>query len=351
MRTRQLGQSELHVPVVIFGAWAIGGWNWGGTDDETSIRAIQTAIDCGMNAIDTAPVYGFGHSELVVGRALKGRREHAIVMTKVGLRWDDIRGEKYFETVDGNGQKQEIYKNSRPWSVYQEVEHSLKRLQIERIDLVQVHRPDPTTPIAETMYALAELRRQGKLRAIGVSNFTREQLIEAKTGLGDVPLASEQPKYNLVSREIEQDILPWARENQVGVIAYSPMEQGLLTGKVGPERVFPADDGRAKRPTFTPENRARVNALLERVVRPIADAHGATIGQTVLAWTIDQPGITSAIAGARTSEQVLENAKAGDIVLTPVELATIRSAFEALELDLPHKPGPIKSAIKRMLGR
>ena len=351
MRTRRLGKSELEVPVILFGAWAIGGWNWGGSDDEAAVRALQTAIDCGMNAIDTAPVYGFGHSERVVGRALKGRRERAIVMTKIGLRWDDTRGEFYFETVDAHGKTQRIHYNSRPWSVVHEVEQSLKRLSIEQIDLIQIHRPDPKTPIAETMSALAQLREQGKVRAIGTSNFTCEQLTEARAGLGDVPLASEQAKYSLVARDLERAVLPWTREHVVAVLAYSPLEQGLLTGKVGAERTFPTTDGRHKRPSFTPENRARVNAVLARVVQPIASAHKATIGQIVLAWTVAQPGVTCAIVGARTSEQVLENAKAGDIELAHAELASIRAAFEALELDLPGKSGPIKGAIKRMLGR
>jgi aryl-alcohol dehydrogenase-like predicted oxidoreductase len=352
MRHRRLGRSELEVPVVTFGAWAIGGWYWGGSDDDAAVRAIQTAIDSGMNAIDTAPVYGFGHSERIVGRALRGRRERAIVMTKVGLRWDEAQGDFYFETTDGEGRKLSVYRTARPESVKWEVEQSLGRLGVETIDLVQVHWPDPKTPIADTMGALLELRAEGKLREIGVSNFSVEMMKDAENALGGVPLASDQPKYNLVVRDAEREILPFARSRSIGVVVYSPLEQGLLTGRVTAERTFPASDGRHKRPTFTAENRRRVNELLARVVRPIAEMHSATLGQVVIAWTVAQPGVTSAIVGARTSEQARENAAGGDLVLEPRENAAIRSAFEALVLEPP--AGASGSAlgrfVKRLLG-
>jgi len=333
MIRRKLGQSELEVPAIVFGAWALGGWNWGGSDDASAVRAIEAAIDAGMNAIDTAPVYGFGHSEEVVGRALAGRRDEVVLMSKVGLRWDDPRGTFYFKTVDQDGKPREIWRNSRPDAVVVEVEQSLRRLRTDRLDLVQVHRDDPSTPVDETMRALARLVEQGKLRAVGVSNFTVPLLEQARAALGKIPLASNQPKYSLVAREIERDVLPWCREKDVGLLVYSPLEQGLLTGKVQAQRSFPESDGRHKRATFTPENRARVNALLERVLRPIAQGHGATIAQVVLAWTVAQPGVSSAIAGARTVEQARENARAGGLQLAPGEPAAIRSAFEGLELS------------------
>jgi methylglyoxal reductase len=354
MRHRQLGRSELNVPVVVFGAWALGGWQWGGSDDEQAVRAIQAAIDAGMDAIDTAPVYGFGHSERIVGRAIKGRRERVLVMTKVGLVWDDTRGDLYFTTVDQNGVKREIRRNARPWSVKKEIDDSLGRLGIETIDLIQVHWPDPKTPISQTMGALLDAKRAGKVRAIGASNFSVAQLEEAQRALGDVPLASDQPKYSLVARDVEKEVLPYCLSHNVGTIVYSPLDQGLLTGKVPAERTFPENDIRHKRPTFTAENRALVNAVLRRVVAPIAERHKTTIGQTVIAWTVEQPGVTSAIVGARTPEQARENAAAGDVVLTDAEVKEIRDAFEALELDLPSKDGAgskLKSIVKRILGR
>lgn len=340
--------------MVVFGAWAIGGWYWGGTDDEQAIRALHAAIDLGLNAIDTAPVYGFGHSEEVVGRAIRDRRDRVVVMTKVGLRWDDGVGEPYFETVDQAGVKRSVRRHAGAASVKREVEDSLRRLGLAHVDLIQVHWPDPRTPIAETMGALLELRAQGKVRAIGVSNYTPAMMDEARAALGDVPLASDQPKYSLVARDVEREILPYCASHRIGTVVYSPLDQGLLTGRVSPERKFAADDGRSKRPTFAPVNRARVNAVLDRVVRPIAERHHATIGQVVIAWTIAQHGVTAAIVGARTPEQVRENAAAGDLVLEPSELASIRGAFEALELESPSAPGftgRLKAAVKRALGR
>ncbi len=354
MQRRELGRSGIEVPAVVLGAWAIGGWNWGGADDEQSVRAIQASIDAGANAIDTAPVYGFGRSELVVGRAIQGRRRDVVLMTKVGLRWDDERGEVAFQALDDDGVRRTVRRNARPWSVKEEVEHSLKRLKVDVIDLIQVHWPDPQTPVEQTMEALLALRQAGKVRAIGVSNFDVPLLERAQSALGDVPLASVQPKYNLVARDVESGLLAHCRENGIGAIVYSPLEQGLLTGRVPAARTFPESDGRHKRPTFQPGNRARVNALLDTVVRPIAKRHGADVGQVVLAWTIAQPGVTAAIVGARTPEQARENAAAGDLRLEAQDLASIRTAFEALRLELPAKRAPagrLRSLLKRLTGR
>lgn len=333
MRTRKLGRTDIEVPVVTFGAWAIGGWAWGGKDDENALAAMEAAREVGMTAIDTAPVYGFGHSERLVGRAVAAGGDW-LVFTKVGLRWDSEEGQLAFEGRGADGKPWRIFFDSRPESIRYELEQSLERLGVERIDLFQVHWPDPTTPVADTMGALAELHAAGRIRAIGVSNYSVEGMAEAQRALGDVPLASDQPRYSLIYRDIETDVLPYAREHEIGLLVYSPLEQGLLTGKVRAEREFPPDDGRHKRPTFRPENRARVNALLDEVVAPIAAAHDATLAQVALAWLIAQPGVTSVIAGARNRQQVLENAAAAELELEPGQLAAIDHAFAALELDL-----------------
>lgn len=349
MRRRRLGRTDLELPVVSFGAWAVGGWQWGGADDEAAVRAIRAAIDCGMDAIDTAPVYGFGHSERVVGRAIAGRRDRVLVMTKVGLRWDDTRGPLAFQTKDHHGRTLQVHKNLRPWSIAWEIDHSLRRLGIETIDLLQVHWPDPTTPIAATMGALVDLRSAGKIREIGVSNFPVEVMEEARRVLGDVPLASDQPKYNLLDRSIEKKTLPWAREQGIGILVYSPIEQGLLTGAVPADRKFPSDDGRSTRRTFAPELRARVNDALERVAKPIAQRHGATLAQVAIAWTIAQPGVTSALVGARTEAQVRENAAAGELVLEPEEIFALAGAFEGI---LPSvRLGRLRDFLRRILRR
>lgn len=351
MRHRPLGKSSLEVPVVVFGAWAIGGWNWGGSDDDEAVRAIHAALERGMTAIDTAPVYGFGHSERVVGRALRGNRQRALVFTKVGLRWDDERGEFYFQATDADGKTLRVHRNLRPWSITHEVEQSLKRLDTDHIDLIQVHWPDPQTPIEQTLDALLQLRQQGKVREIGVSNFAPRLLDQTSAALGEIPLASTQPRYSLVHREIEADVLPWCRRYDVGAIVYSPLEQGLLTGKVTAARTFAENDGRHKRGTFTPENRARVNDVLARVVKPIADHHRATLAQVAIAWTLAQPGVSAAIVGARTVAQVEENAGAGELELTPIELASMRSAFEGLKLDGAASGSLLKRIVKRLTDR
>jgi len=326
MEYRVLGKSDLKVPVVSFGAWAIGGWMWGGTDDAAAIRAIQCGIDEGMTLIDTAPTYGMGHSERIVGQAIRGRRDEVLIATKCGIRWD-LEGEhEGMRTVTNEGKEVTLVRNLTPDSIFCEVDQSLQRLGIDQIDLYQCHWPDPNTPIAETMGALLELQQQGKVRAIGVSNFTVEMMQEC---LSKGYIASDQPRYNPLEREIEKDVLPYCAENQISVLAYSPIAQGLMTGKVTTDRTFSEGDARADKPWFSIENRERVLGMLERI-KPIAEAHDATLAQVATRWVIDQPGITTAIVGARTEEQVAENAKAGSFQLSEEELATIRSSVEEL---------------------
>jgi methylglyoxal reductase len=325
MEPRRLGASEVTVSPVIFGAWAVGGWMWGGADEADSIAAIQAGIDHGLTTIDTAAVYGQGYGEEVVGKAIKGRRDRVQVATKCGMRWDVDEGSDPWPTKDRHGHDIVIRNNSRPESIAFECEQSLRRLGVDVIDLYQVHRPDPSTPVEDTMHALVRLKEQGKIRAIGVSNYDVEGMRRA----GAVaPLASLQPLYSLIQREIEAEILPYCRAAGIGVIVYSPLERGLLTGKVGPDRQFPPGDHRASHRFFTVENRRRVREALEQV-RPIAERHGASLAQVVINWTIHEPGITAAIVGARTPAQAEENAGAMAFVLSPRERADIRRAFDA----------------------
>jgi aryl-alcohol dehydrogenase-like predicted oxidoreductase len=326
MKYRTLGQSELELPAVSFGAWAVGGWNWGGTDDEAAIRAIQRGIDVGITCVDTAPMYGMGHSERVVGKAIADRRDRVIVATKCGLRWDSDEGESYFNTKFADGTPANVFRNLRPDSVRHECELSLQRLNIDVIDLYQCHWSDSTTPFEDTMDALLSLQQEGKIRAIGVSNFTPELM---RIGMAKGVIASNQPKYNALQRDIEADVLPFCLENNIGVLAYSPIAQGLLTGTVSEDRLFPEGDGRRNSRFFTPENRRRVLDMLDQV-RPIAEAHEATLGQLFIAWVNAQPGVTSALVGARNETQVDENAKAGDIELLASEVIEIEKHLAAL---------------------
>lgn len=326
MELRQLGKSDLKVTPVVFGAWAIGGWFWGGTDDAEAVTAIRAAVDAGINTIDTAPMYGFGHSEEVVGKALKGIRDKVIVATKCGLRWNRTDGDFHFVAQDEQNRSHQIYKVLKPDSIIEECDLSLKRLNVDVIDLYQCHWPDTTTPIADTMGALMKLKEQGKIRAIGVSNFTPPMMREC---LNTAPLASDQPKYSQLAREIEADVLPFCRENNIGVIVYSPLAQGLLTGKVTMDRQFAPGDLRVNTPWFQPQNRQRVLDALGRI-RPIADAHRATLGQVAINWVINTPGVTSAIVGARNAAQVRENVHAAEFRLSEEEQSFIRSTFESL---------------------
>ena len=329
MQRADLGRSGLSVSRVIFGAMALSA---AARDERRRVDTLHAAIDAGISSFDTAPLYDFGRCEDLLGRALAGRREQVQILTKVGLRWDDPRGEVLFRFRDEAGRKQAVRRNSRPDSIRLEVERSLARLRVDALDLVQVHQPDPGTPIAETMGALADLLRAGKLRAIGVSNYSAAQMREAQTALGAIPLASNQVHYSLFERWPEAGVLPLAREAQVGVLAYSPLEQGLLAGRLRIEDL-PAEDGRRQNPLFHPHNLARLSAAIEAALAPVARAHGATVPQVAIAWLLAQPGLTAVIAGASTPEQVRHNAAAAALTLHGEELSAIRAVFEALRLD------------------
>ncbi len=330
MQYKQLGTSDLMLPVVSFGAWAIGGWMWGGSDDEVAIRAIQTAIDVGITCIDTAPIYGMGHSESVVGKAIAGHRDDVILATKCGLRWDLEEGEFFLETQDNMGIQRKVYRNLHPESIRYECEQSLRRMKVDEIDLYQCHWPDATADLDDTMDILLTLQKEGKIRAIGVSNFTIEMIQQC---LQRGSIASLQPKYNALERGVESELLPFCKANHIGVLAYSPIAQGLLTGAVTLDREFPEGDLRGTKPLFSHENRVKILAMLDKV-RPIANGYHASLGQLFIAWLNQQPGMTSCLVGARNAEQVVENARAGNLQLSPAEITRIREAVEALDLAL-----------------
>jgi aryl-alcohol dehydrogenase-like predicted oxidoreductase len=284
-------------------------------------------VDAGITCIDTAPMYGMGHSEEVVGRAIEGIRDQVLIATKCGLRWDTPdEGVEYFTCKMPDGSQHPIRRNLHKRAIIEEVEFNLSRLGVDVIDLYQCHWPDKSAPIAETMEALVTLKEQGKIRAIGVSNFSPDMLQEC---IDNGPLASDQPPYSLLRRDIEADVLPFCREHNIGVIVYSPLQQGLLTGKMTLDRELDDNDYRKHNKWFNPANRQRVLDALGKV-QPIADAHGCTLAQLTVAWTVAQPGITAAIVGARTPAQARENAVAGDITLSDEELQSIRTVFEEL---------------------
>jgi aryl-alcohol dehydrogenase-like predicted oxidoreductase len=330
MEKRQLGQSSIEATAVTLGTWAIGGWAWGGTDKSQAIQAIQESIDQGITSIDTAPVYGFGLSESIVGEAIKGHKDKVQIFTKYGLRWDQQKGQFYFETQDNEGKNIAVYKYAAKESVIHECEQSLRRLNVDKIDLFQIHWPDETTPIEETMEAMDKLMDQGKIVAPGVSNYSVDQM---KTAEKIVSLASNQVPYSMVRRDIEQDVVPYCRENNKAILAYSPLQRGLLTGKMDENYTFNEGDNRANNPYFQTKSIKKVNDFLDKI-KPIAEGHHVTLPQLVIAWTKQQPGITVALVGARNPKQARENAEAANVVLTDEEMKTINGHLDQLNLDI-----------------
>lgn len=328
MEYRTLGNSGVKVTEICFGAWAIGGWMWGGADRKEAIEALHRSIDLGITSIDTAPIYGFGLSEEIVGQALSGMRHKVEILTKFGMRWEGTKGEYFFDSKDNSGKDVKIYKYAGKESIIQECEESLKRLKTDYIDLYQIHWNDATTPIEESMEAAYALMKEGKTKAVGVCNYSAQQMMTANE---TVPLASNQVPYSMVHRSIEGDVVPLALNNGIGILAYSPLQRGLLTGKITPNYSFGEGDSRPATPYFKPQNIEKVNAFLKKI-KVVADDHDATLSQLVINWTIHQPGITSALVGARNAQQVEENAKALDFKLSPEEMKFINNQIEQLNL-------------------
>lgn len=331
MSYRTIGKSELKLSAITFGAWAAGGWMWGGTDTNDAIAAIRAGYEHGITSVDTAAIYGQGESEKIVGEALKEfQRDKVQILTKFGMRWDlpaDFNG-KAWETQNNDGQDIKVYRHASKESVIYEVEQSLKRLNTDYIDLYQIHWPDLETPIDETFEAVLRLKEQGKIIEAGVSNYSAAQTAEANKV---VSIASNQVTYSALNRGIEKELVPYAIENNIGIIAYSPMEKGLLTGKIKPGYHFNEGDHRAGLAWFKGENLNQVNILLDKV-RPIAEEKNATLAQLFLRWTIEQPGVVVALAGARDAKQAIENAGAMQLSLSAEETALIRTAAEAVHL-------------------
>ncbi|RJE74692.1 aldo/keto reductase [Reichenbachiella sp. MSK19-1] len=327
MEFRKLGESDLEVSVITFGAWAAGGWMWGHTERSEAVAAIRAAYDHGMTSIDTAPIYGQGTSEEIVGEAIKDLpRDQVQILTKFGLRWDLNKGEHYFDSQDNEGKDIAIYKYSGKESIIAECENSLKRLGTDYIDLYQIHWADSTTPIDESFEAVAQLIQQGKVRQAGVCNYDVAQMTQAEQA---VSLVSNQIPFSMVNRGVEDETVPFCIEQNKSVLAYSPMERGLLTGKITPDYKFQEGDHRASHPHFQPDFLQKTNDFLNKI-KPIADEKNASLSQLVLRWTIERPGITIALAGARNAEQAIQNAKAIDVKLSAEELAFISSHVEKL---------------------
>jgi aryl-alcohol dehydrogenase-like predicted oxidoreductase len=308
MKTRQLGNTDMHITPLGLGTWAIGGVDWGSQDDQDSIATIKHALNMGINWIDTAAVYGLGHSEEIVGKAIKGR-EKPYIFTKCGLVWNEQR---------------EVNRSLKAASIKHEAEASLKRLGIEAIDLYQIHWPN--ADIEEGWNAMAQLKKEGKVRAIGVSNFSIEQMRQAQK---IAPIDSLQPPYSLIKPDAEKDLLPFCQEHNIGVIVYSPMMSGMLAGTMTKERIrdMPADDWRKGNPEFQ-EPRLSRNLALASLLGEIGFPHNLTAGQIAISWTLRNPAVTAAIVGARHPRQVEGILGAAEYRLEESELAQINKFLE-----------------------
>lgn len=310
METRQFGRTDMQITPIGFGSWAIGGGNWefgwGAQDDRQAIEAIERAIDLGMNWIDTAAVYGLGHSEELVGQAIQGMSHKPYVFTKCSMLWDDQR---------------QIYHSLKGDSVRRECEASLRRLKVDAIDLYQIHWPNPEAEIEEGWEAMARLKEEGKVRHLGVSNFSVEQMRRVQR---IAPISSLQPPYSLLNRHIEREILPFCQENNISVIVYSPMASGMLTGAMTRERIanFPQDDWRRNNPDYQ-EPRLSRNLALANQLKRIGARQDRSAGEVAIAWTLRHPAVTGAIVGGRSREQVSEIIGAGEFRLSQAELQEI----------------------------
>jgi len=322
MQTRTLGYSDLSLSTIGLGTWAMGGggwkFGWGPQEDQASVDAIHAALDLGINWIDTAAIYGHGHAEEVVGKAISGIRDSVIIASKCGRVWEE-------GSLD-------IGKSLRAKSVRQEVENSLRRLNIEAIDLYQIHWPEPDEEIEEGWHTMADLVQEGKVKYIGVSNFNLEQLKRVQP---IHPVTSLQPPYSMFRREIEKEILDYCAEQQIGVIAYSPMQAGLLTGKFTAERAqqLPASDWRSKNPFFT-KPQLGLNLAAVKELQKIAQEKGISMAQLSLAWVLRRPEMTSAIVGARRPQQIVETAQASDVQLSSQEIDQIEAILQEREENI-----------------
>jgi aryl-alcohol dehydrogenase-like predicted oxidoreductase len=329
MKYPKIGNTELKVSEITFGAWAAGGWMWGGTEEKEAVEAIRTSYDLGITSIDTAPIYGQGLSEEIVAKAIKDiPRDKVQILTKFGMRWDLEKGDFAMDSKNNDGEPIKIYKYAGKESVVKECEDSLRRLQTDYIDLYQIHWPDSTTPIDETMEAVLKLKEQGKIREAGVCNYNVQQM---ETAENVISLASNQVPYSMVRRGIERRLVPYCRKHNKGILAYSPLQRGLLTGKMKPGQTFNEGDTRADSRYYTDENIQRVNKFLSDI-KPVAERKNITLAQLIIHWTIRQPGITVALVGARNAEQAAENAKAADFQLTSEEAKFIDDKLDLLQL-------------------
>ncbi|MDR3245535.1 MAG: aldo/keto reductase [Prevotellaceae bacterium] len=323
MEYRKLGNTDLNISVIAFGAWAAGGWMWGKTDRNDAIEAIKAAYNEGVTTIDTAPIYGQGESEEIVGDAIAGiPRDKIQILTKFGMRWDLSKGVLMMKTQNNSGEKIDVYKFAGKESVIKECENSLRRLKTDYIDLYQIHWPDTTTPVSETFEAVEKLIEQGKVRFAGVCNYDVKLLEEvSKT----IDFTSDQIPFSIINRGVEKEIVPYCIKHRKSILAYSPLERGLLTGKMTQGYKFAEGDHRSS--YYKGDIIVKTNEFLDKI-RPLAEDKKVNLSQLVLQHTINVPGITCALAGARNAKQSVDNAKAANVPFSKADYEFIEQQLK-----------------------
>ena len=328
METRKIPNTDLNLSVIAFGSYA-SGRGWAPSERKAAIEAIRASYQLGVTTFDTAPIYGLGDTEAIIGEALSCfPRDKIQILTKFGLRWIYTKGKLFRTVVNFQGKNVDIYRYAGKDSIIEECENSLKRLKTDYIDLYQLHWPDDTTPFEETFGAIEKLVRQGKVRYVGVSNVTPEQMEE----IGKiVPIVSLQMPYNMLDRTIEHDVVQYCIDTKKAILAYRPLEAGLLSGKIHPGDTWPQNDSRNVNPHFTYDSIRKTNAFLE-LLKPLASEKKVTLAQLALRWAVERPGITCVLAGALNSAQAIENARAGNMSLSKKDMDAISSALMRLEV-------------------
>ena len=328
METRKIPNTDLNLSVIAFGSYA-SGRGWAPSERKAAIEAIRASYQLGVTTFDTAPIYGLGDTEAIIGEALSCfPRDKVQILTKFGLRWIYTKGKLFRTVVNFQGKNVDIYRYAGKDSIIEECENSLKRLKTDYIDLYQLHWPDDTTPFEETFGAIEKLVRQGKVRYVGVSNVTPEQMEE----IGKiVPIVSLQMPYNMLDRTIEHDVVQYCIDTKKAILAYRPLEAGLLSGKIHPGDTWPQNDSRNVNPHFTYDSIRKTNAFLE-LLKPLASEKKVTLAQLALRWAVERPGITCVLAGALNSAQAIENARAGNMSLSKKDMDAISSALMRLEV-------------------
>lgn len=326
---KTLPKTDIEVSPITYGAFAIGGWFWGGASKADGIEAIDVAIGNGITTIDTAPIYGMGVSESIVGEAIVGKRHEVQILTKFGMRWDLAKGDFFIDSQKNDGTPVKIYKFNGRDSIIAECEASLRRLNTDYIDLYQMHWPESVTPMDEILEALTSLKQSGKIRAAGLCNSGVEHLAADKSGL----ISTNQVPYSMVNRAIEEDLVPYCLDHGVGILTHTILHKGLLTGKIRPGHQFGEGDHRANNPMFKAGNHEKIVSFLDSL-KPLTEKWDCSLSQLVINWTMQQPGVTSVLVGARDKCQMLDNAKSLTFLLDQEDMKTINSLLNQLNLDL-----------------